>query len=608
MARPINCTNTYDQLLKEMIEFNDVSVDDLSDTFNLNTCDKFNYNVSNEKKFTYNDVDVCRRVVKSADRSFYKHTYDPTSWVVPLLQENTGLNEEQIRSILNLERKENCCNCITIVLYSTGDIQKLYSYLYSMKKSLDTVSNELDDFIVRFYLDRSVFKVFKQKKFGRNAFYREESFNILKYMIHHPRSEIVMYFCRDIDDTKKGTIRRFRFLPMIEDDVNILISREADGFVSYEDCHNIRLFARDTEHRIGMIYDFIDSNDQNNFRFKDISNPDRPRDTLTNAYQIWLEIYGNGKLLIDYLDTLRKQGSNIPKNINSIVKVLTNNIPDKDHLIEVLAGAFGVKVKFQKNYFVDTTRTIRERIKRIDHFNSVSGYDVFNPEYTEELRGKLTPDRMDKFMNIGFDEILLQELFFPFTSYPYPKESSEIREESVKKIKNVFVLVDRTGDRTLYKNDNSTGTTHISSNSEIDSVLDRDSLRKYNNFIYTLSKPVRTYHLDTPISWKDYMYDLCFSRQYILKDPHKYYGYAMALINQPFFDKFKDNHLSRYNEVHKIKKDELYSKKHQETTVLQPLFDMMYPEKMIKQGGYIMQRKRTTRRKRTHRKRTHRRK
>jgi hypothetical protein len=75
--------------------------------------------------------------------------------------------------------------------------------------------------------------------------YLEKSFTILKYMINHPKSEIFIYFCRDIMNHTIGLekVRSFRLLPMTETDVNISISREADGFVSYMDCYNIKQFS-----------------------------------------------------------------------------------------------------------------------------------------------------------------------------------------------------------------------------------------------------------------------------------------------------------------------------------------------------------------------------
>ena len=76
--------------------------------------------------------------------------------------------------MFNLEEKNNCCNCIAIVLYAKNNIVNLYNYLYSMKKSLDNVSNKLNDFIVRFYLDESVFKTIYEeydKYKEQNLFY-----------------------------------------------------------------------------------------------------------------------------------------------------------------------------------------------------------------------------------------------------------------------------------------------------------------------------------------------------------------------------------------------------------------------------------------------------
>ena len=75
-----------------------------------------------------------------------------------ILEETTQLPRQNtsIDEMFDLQRRENCCNCISIVLYSKN-IYDLNNYLYSMKKSLDNVANCLPDFVVRFYLDKSVF-------------------------------------------------------------------------------------------------------------------------------------------------------------------------------------------------------------------------------------------------------------------------------------------------------------------------------------------------------------------------------------------------------------------------------------------------------------------
>ena len=209
-----------------------------------------------------------------------------------------GLSEEKIAEMFNLTPKENCCNCIAIVLYSTGDINRLYDYLYSMKKSLDNVSNKLEDFIVRFYLDKSIFSVIYETYKQNEIYFRGNNlvilipedkrllltklvkiFNMLKYIYNHPCAEIFLYFCKNIiDNNLLEKIRIFRFLPMIEDDVNIFVCREADGFVSYVDCHNIKLFSRNTENKIAMFYNLT-----TDFLYL--------RDKTELHYSEWLNIY-----------------------------------------------------------------------------------------------------------------------------------------------------------------------------------------------------------------------------------------------------------------------------------------------------------------------------
>ena len=53
-----------------------------------------------------------------------------------------------------------------------------------------------------------------------------------------------------------NNVRAFRLLPLLEKDTNVCVFREADGFVSLNDCHNIKYFAMSQTNKIGMIYEY----------------------------------------------------------------------------------------------------------------------------------------------------------------------------------------------------------------------------------------------------------------------------------------------------------------------------------------------------------------
>jgi hypothetical protein len=116
---------------------------------------------------------------------------------------------------------------------------------------------------------------------------------ILKYLFEHEKAEIYMYICNNTNYTK---LRTLRFLPLIDDDTNICIVREADGIVSILDCHNIKTFEKDN--KIGLFYEFY-----KNFLYKYKDN--------NSHYGEWINIYNDFK----YLKTLEITTDEINKYI-----------------------------------------------------------------------------------------------------------------------------------------------------------------------------------------------------------------------------------------------------------------------------------------------------
>ena len=222
-----------------------------------------------------------------------------------------------------------------------------------MEISFYNVANYLDNFIVRFYLDSSVFEeLYKALKGPSVEFYRE-LFIKLKDIIIHEKSEIYIYFCKKIiDNNTIEKVRSFRFISLFEENTNISIIREADGIVSFADCHNIQLFSLETTEKIMMI---------NNYHNLPI------RDKFDN-YSKWLEEYQI------YLESIKE-----------------TNFIENSPMINILAGIFGIKVKLKESYR-------NEIIEKVNNF-----YDT-KPSISNE-----------KFMKVGYDEIILYELFSPIT-------------------------------------------------------------------------------------------------------------------------------------------------------------------------------------------------
>ena len=65
-----------------------------------------------------------------------------------------------------MTKRENCCNCIAISLYWTSDdlLGLLRKYLYTIQRTIKNVKRCLPDWIVRLYIDSSVYQYLKTNK------------------------------------------------------------------------------------------------------------------------------------------------------------------------------------------------------------------------------------------------------------------------------------------------------------------------------------------------------------------------------------------------------------------------------------------------------------
>ena len=221
---------------------------------------------------------------------------------------------DMIMDIFDTTSSDNCCNCISIVLYSTEllDCLNTFKYLTNILGTLNNVKKYLKDYIVRLYLDKSVLECIYEtiKKYYvdtsritpdisdtiKSSSYRTEYsegtsseyggvsgagagaktgiseddkslFNktiisykeyslllarLMNYIINHPICEIHMKFCSKEKTPNLHETRGYRFNGFYDPTVNINISREADGIVTLMDCYNIIKF--ESTNYIGFIY------------------------------------------------------------------------------------------------------------------------------------------------------------------------------------------------------------------------------------------------------------------------------------------------------------------------------------------------------------------
>jgi hypothetical protein len=92
----------------------------------------------------------------------YIHKYDVSNILNKICKLKTKLPEEYLDVFINnfeIKPRENCCNCISIVLYSTLREIKLSYFLPNLLVSLKNINQYLPDWIMRIYLDNSVFRL-----------------------------------------------------------------------------------------------------------------------------------------------------------------------------------------------------------------------------------------------------------------------------------------------------------------------------------------------------------------------------------------------------------------------------------------------------------------
>lgn len=306
----------------------------------------------------YNPVnreEKCTLINNKKER-YYIHTYDPV-----LLLKNLATFPD-VAKHFDLKVRHNCCNCISMCIYFTleSDLEKCVKYLTSIRRTVINVNKNLPDWIVRLYLDSSVYRRMLNSPESKFKKYIKESLN---FLLEAENVEIYTYCCPSIlnGDIPISRTRIFRFLPLIEKDVNVKIIREADGIVTNLDCHNIKIFSQSDYlfylPEVIKNYSYVNSDIQ----------------TEVGGYSPWLRIYTRC-LAKDYFS-------------------------DKHQTYDLLAGTFGLRLIVKEKYYNKCIKEVRNLIENVD-YESANKY----------------AQRPDIILNVGFDEILLLHLFRDYVS------------------------------------------------------------------------------------------------------------------------------------------------------------------------------------------------
>jgi hypothetical protein len=300
---------------------------------------------------------------------YYIHEYNPD----PILKRiELVYNKEDLNykfSMFDFESRKNCCFCISITVYFTQkdkeyfetetsldskhkDINKYeYRYLVSILQTVNNAKMFLPEWLVRIYMDQSVYQVLKDKKNSTLCQLFDEIF----------QSENVEIFTFECNVKNLEQTRTYRFLPMIDETVAKVAIREADGYLCKMDCNNIRVFSN--SNAIMYLAEYF----PNSKSYLDDEN-DLILPPAYDENNLWLEIYKEYEENFFYYMT----------NIYSLV-----------------AGTITLNVRVKKDYFTSKFTYVKDLISEIKS----SG------EY---------PENVFESLDIGFDEIFLLDTFRDF--------------------------------------------------------------------------------------------------------------------------------------------------------------------------------------------------
>jgi hypothetical protein len=327
---------------------------------------------------------------------YYTHTYDPNKYLRNLKQVQTELHfPDEFFSRFDTNIKHNCCNAISIVLY-VADMgehcgqDKFGKYINAIIRTIKNVHKNLPDWIVRLYLDQSVYSCFDiiHDNVNNNASLPEESKNqirpyltIFNEIISSPNVELYTYSCYPPGNISRT--RTLRFLTMIDPMVNLSIIREADGFVSYLDCHNIKVFAESD------ILFYLAQFQENYIRIT------KEGTCKNGSYSEWLNAY---KYLVDY-----------------------DFFSTHQNIYDLLAGVFSCKLKFTHEYYSHTVNSLTTQLNELISLTEEQYFkDRQIVKGQEEIirAQKAFFNTREEYFTIGFDEILLLKMFKEIISIP----------------------------------------------------------------------------------------------------------------------------------------------------------------------------------------------
>lgn len=319
-------------------------------------------------------------------------------------------------------QRDRCCNVISMCLYIVNNdnvdilLQSLRKYLLSIERSLKNIQVNLPLWVVRLYFGSSVnASIEKIKNIKRERPELEDKIiaevdkiiAAYEFIISH--AQVELYLINEESLTYGiEEIRTARFAPLYDKQVNVCIVREADGTVTNLDCHNIDFFLHSPRHlfylpnygKINCFETYVN----------DVGGIEHPY--LFSGYSGWLGFYKS---------VLRRDFFASHQNV-----------------YDLLAGLFGTKLKLKGDFYNKTFETLKKQISELEPPTLSESKAVLLPHIYSKIvippRGTSYLSYVDfisqfknlnftTMLNLGFDEILLLDLFKDIISVPLLADS-----------------------------------------------------------------------------------------------------------------------------------------------------------------------------------------
>jgi hypothetical protein len=384
------------------------------------------------------------KLLSTKKERYYIHTYNPIPYLDKLKTEY-NISEEILSRFDNTIRKK-CCNVISITLYINGDChnRKLLNYLNCIYGTIRNTKRKLPEWLVRVYLDQSIYDCMTLFVNEANPDteinrFRGECIETFNYIINSENVEIYTFICRDVITLEKT--RTYRYLVLIDPEVNISAIREADGYISNLEAHNLKVFERSD--KLFYLPPLINNSNLIEIK-KEIIEGKRQRIFTTSIFQSyspWLTLYKN--------------------------TIGRNFFAKHQNIYDLLAGTFTFKLKFKPEFYYYTVNRLNEEINDFNDSNIhikallkrkyyiYPDIQIFIPNLIFG-KIKITLDEllsgdhiyfkdMVKLFELGFDEILLLYMLKEIISFSFDKELSEEENKNLeikldKQMKQITVL------------------------------------------------------------------------------------------------------------------------------------------------------------------------